>query len=623
MGDGLEKPKKSQSEEDEKLLKDVKSRFMRAFRAKEPWIKEKRKWSEFYDGHQWTEEEKQTLRERNQPDVVINRIKPKIDSIIGMELAMPVNTRAYPRASNSINKFEEAKHISEALRKIEHDSNFDTVENHAFGDQIIDGLAWYETSLTWDGLDAETRTIKLDNEDVFEDPDAKKPDLSDAKDISKSKWMHLEDAIELWAEAKEDLEALVLHPQHFIDELIDPHFDKRPDQYKGAPEAAQYLETHFVDKKLKRVRITQTYYRTPYKESFLTAPDLGEVIVLSEVGDEKFQKKAEEMFKDAIVWHQIRYKLHSCIFAWNRLLEKKLDIRAYDPKAKFPITMVPGFRDRTKPNRYYGPVAQMMDPQKEVNKRRSKMLHILNSNQLIMEDGAVKNVEEARRELAKPDGVIVVQGNANQYRFEVHKQTDIAASQFQLLQESKVEIDQVGVRSEIEGQSRATSGRDFELRQQQAVQSLRQLLSNLRDARRQVAELWLDDIQQYWTAEMFVKLTDDPNSEGIVLNQKVTDPITGETQVLNDVSVGKYDIIIDESPESINLESENFEQILKLAEIGAKTGQLVPFDMIVELSPFPNKKKLLERLLEQQQQRQQQMQMLALQAQAAGQQRPQ
>lgn len=616
MENGVNTP--AQSDDEKKVLRQAKNRFMRAFEAKRTWFASKDEWSAFYDGNQWTEEEKEILRNRNQPDVVINRIKPKIDSIGGMQIAMPVNMRAYPRGSMD---FEKAKHITEALRKVENDSNFDTVENDGFLDQMIDGLGWYETILSFNGLDAETRTILVDNGSIFEDPDSVKNDLSDAKDVSKSKWMHLEDAVELWPHAKEDLEGFVANPLSTVDDELTPHAEKKPDQYKNSPEMDEFVSTHFADKKLKRLRVTEQQYRVPFKETLLTAPELGQVIKLSDFADkESFEKefeKVKEMFPKAIKWDQIRYKVHTCIFTWNKLLEHKKDVRHFDVDGKFTLTMIPGFRERKRKNFFYGLVKQMMDPQREVNKRRSKMMHLLNSNQVILEDGAVEDVEATRREVAKPDGVIKLR--SGQFRFELNKQTDLAASQFQLLQESKQEIDQVGVRGEVEGQSRATSGRDFQLRQQQAVQSMRKLLANLRDARKRVAQLWLDNIQQYWTAEMFIKVSDDPDAEGMTLNERVIDPITGEEKIVNDVSVGKYDIILDEAPESINLESENFENILKLAEIGAKTGQQVPFDMIVELSPFPNKKKLLERMAQMQQQ-QMQMQQMALQAQAAGQQ---
>ena len=55
-------------------------------------------------------------------------------------------------------------------------------------------------------------------------------------------------------------------------------------------------------------------------------------------------------------------------------------------------------------NNRYGDVRQMISPQDEINKRRSKALHLLNSKNVIADMGAVEDVEAARREIAKADG---------------------------------------------------------------------------------------------------------------------------------------------------------------------------------------------------------------------------
>ena len=55
---------------------------------------------DYYDGKQLTSAEKAELRKRGQPDVVINRIKPKIDYLSGFEAANRTDPRAFPRTPN-------------------------------------------------------------------------------------------------------------------------------------------------------------------------------------------------------------------------------------------------------------------------------------------------------------------------------------------------------------------------------------------------------------------------------------------------------------------------------------------------------------------------------------------
>jgi hypothetical protein len=52
----------------------------------------------------------------------------------------------------------------------------------------------------------------------------------------------------------------------------------------------------------------------------------------------------------------------------------------------------------------YGFIRNLKSAQDEINMRRSKALHLLNSRRVISEKGAVDDIEIARREWAKPDG---------------------------------------------------------------------------------------------------------------------------------------------------------------------------------------------------------------------------
>ncbi len=575
---------------EESLLKDLKGRFLRDLKAHKEWVEAKRPWSEFYDGEQWTSEELQVLKERNQPPVTINRIKPKIDSIIGMEVGLKVNTRAFDRGAQD---FETAKAISESMRYVEQQNDFDNIESEAFSDQIIDGRGWYKVSTVWDGLDADPKIEKIDNEDVIKDRDGKKTDLSDSKQIHETIWSSVEDAKELFPEHKEQFDkAMYWEDVPSIDG--EKHERVRPDQYDSGRDSSDSDFVEFVDKKLNRLRLVTTYYRTPYKRSFIS----GKGIAVQEVTGMKPSevKKILNTFEGSVKWDQLGYRLHCATYCWNMLLESQEDIKPYDKEGKFNHVWVRGYASRNKKDCHidYGLVRQMMDPQKEINKRRSKALHIISTNQTVMEEGAVDDVEKFRQEAARPDGIMVLRpGNAG--RIQRETRTDLSASHFQLYQESKAEIDAVGIRGEVEGVSKATSGRDFQLRQQQATQSMRQLFSNLRGARRRVFMLVLDIIQQHWTAEKLIRITDDPESGLIVLNKKVTDPVTGEVYTQNDVSLGKYDLIIEEAPETVTLQGETFDILAGLAE----KGYPIPMDMLIESSPIPNKKKLLERMQQQ------------------------
>ena len=56
----------------------------------------------FYDGNQYEFEDAETLRERGQPVVVYNEVKPTIDWLIGTERRTRVDWRVLPRSEDDV-----------------------------------------------------------------------------------------------------------------------------------------------------------------------------------------------------------------------------------------------------------------------------------------------------------------------------------------------------------------------------------------------------------------------------------------------------------------------------------------------------------------------------------------
>jgi hypothetical protein len=601
-------PKDIIANPDDKLLSDLKSRFLRAKRGEKKWRVEKDLCEKFYDGEQWSTEEKKILKERNQPEVVINRIKPKIDSIVGLELKMAVDTKAFELRSRD---FKKAEYISEAFRFIEKCTNFDEQESVAFKDQIRCGRGWYKTSVRWTGFDAEIITERVNPSDVFLDPYCRRMDLMDAKDISESIWQDAEDTKSLFPQFENRIDQVFFDSGAGAGWKSDKQTEAKGDQYKQGGDETDNLDLkEFVQKDKKRLRVVSTYYREPVQKKFFFDPTVQMLEDVTEASKSDLEK-IKKAFPNAQEFLEIRYKLNVATYIWNQILEQKLDIKPRDRFGRFDFVLVPGiaFESQDLQGQYQGMVSQMIDLQREINMRRSKMLHLLNTNRARFEKGAFDDPTAARKEWAKADGWLE---QNPQFQFVADSNVQIAESQFQLLQEAKSEIDNTGVRGEIEGLSKASSGRDFMLRHEAATQMLAPYLYNLRSARRQVAQRWLYYIQGLWTSPRTFSLSDDQEAPPIEINK--VDPLTG--QKINDVTVGEYDVVIEEAPETLNLRSEDFDKLLKMAQ----TGIAVPPELLVELSSLSavQKQKILQSIDAQKQAQAQMMQMQMLQAQQAG-----
>ena len=91
---------------------------------------------EYYDHIQWTRDEVSTLEERNQPVLTKNRIKRKIDFILGEEIEKRVDPVVRP---NKPQHEDAARAMTDALRYVEEEQEFDEVRSAVIKNMIVEG----------------------------------------------------------------------------------------------------------------------------------------------------------------------------------------------------------------------------------------------------------------------------------------------------------------------------------------------------------------------------------------------------------------------------------------------------------------------------------------------------
>lgn len=599
------------SEESEKLRR-WRSEFQQDFRSFKAWQEKKREWERFYDGDQLSSEEKQALRDRGQPEVVINLIKPRVDGVIGDFLGQRVMMRARDRGSND---FEAAKFVTEALRYIEDQNRFDEKEAKVAEDLFIGGVGWYKATLEFDFLEPEIRIAHRSNDDIVVDRRSRRTDLRDAKRLYETIWVEAEDLIELYPEhAKFIREAAERDREGWIAEgavLRDVIGDQYAKADNASPDTGWDFET-FLDPGRKRIRLINVWERVQKRVEFAFHPDLpNNVVEITDFAKDEIST-LKQNFPGVQIFARTKWELNSGIFICNKILEEKENVRPHDSEGKFPFARAIGHVEHGDVQIPYGMVKQYIDAQKEYNKRRSKMLHKSNTNRILAEEGAFAkgDVERIRKEASRPDGVVIYKAGK---QMNVDSGKPEQADVF-MLQLAQSEIEASGTSREFIGtEDKVLSGRAINLRQIHGQKMLRPFYAALRSARRDLFSIILDEIQQFWTSEKLVKITDDTGARAIVFNQRIAQP-DGSVAILNNLRLGKYDIKIDEDMETPNLRQEKFAQLAQLGEIAVKSGEPFPLEMLIKASDLPNKDEWLQAI---QMRRQQQAQLMQLQMQMA------
>lgn len=595
-------------------LREWRAEFSLDFDAESRWREKRRRWGDYYDGDQWTEEERKVLSDRGQPPLAMNMIKSRIDTLQGMFLQVPIMMRAQDRG---LDDFDKAKYITEALRYIEDQNDFNEVERETITEQLISGRGWYHVHLDFDVDDVEIKIENVDTEDIVVDRYSKKADLSDCDRLYRTFWVDVEDLVKRFPRKETEIRNSVYTEGQF-QQVMESHVRvKLGDQYKNT-EGQSVMDPYdkiFVDSKRKRIRFVQMYYRDVYMREFAVHDELPDGRYEITNLDNGQVEQIKNRFPGVEIYTKRTHKLNSAIFINNAILEEKEDIRPHDPDGKYPYVQLIGYRERNSGKMPYGYVRQLVDPQDAYNKSRSIVVHKQNTATVIADEGAVEDVEHTRNEANRPDGYIEKQPGSD---FQIDRNqvnnADIAMINFAIQ-----EMQSSGIPAELMGQEdKGLSGTAIQLRQSSGLQPIRPLIANARKARKRVFKLVLEEMQRYWTSPKLVKITDDPNAENMVLNQVVVDPQTGEQVIIHDVRLGKYDIKIEEAPQTENMRSEQFDKLFNMLQNLIRMGvpvPLEPFIKLIQASDLPNKQDLAQSLLQEQQNQQQ---MLLLQQQTEG-----
>lgn len=545
---------------------------------------------DYFDDKQLSRKAKALLRRRGQPEVIRNRIKPAVNGILGILQQAKVDPRGLPRNPDDENA---ADVCSKTLRYIADVNRFHVKKVDAADNHIVEGIAAFIVEASGAGDKAKVPITQIPYSEFFYDPRSREADYSDARYMGIAKWVYADDLARMYPDYEPEIEAAAAGVWSTQFGAPDNTWDDKPDNVLP-----------WIDKRNRRLMVVEMYHR-----------------------DTQWMR---------------------CVFFAGGVLEKA--VSAYlddDDQPMNPIEASSCFIDRE--NRRYGVVQSMLFMQDEINARASRALHLTNSRQLQAADPnnpPTTSADEARAEAARADGVIPT-------GWQTTSTTDMAAGNLALLSDAKAEIDRMAPTPAVLGQSAGadSSGRSKQVTQQAGMTELARPLGRFEDLENRVyRQAWLR-ARQFWTAPMWVRVTDDEGvAEFLQINkpvmgqvpQPVVDPATGQPAIdpmtgqpvirmtegqvgtENEIAKMGMDIEVDTVPDTANLNAETFAALLPLApQMMQAYGPKATFDVLFKLSPFPNKAevraKLDEGAKEVQAQQAQQAQMQQQMAQQAAQ----
>jgi len=522
---------------------------------------------DYTDHKQWTSAEEAVLRARGQQPSVNNVIRKKMNFLRGYERQIRTDPKAFPRTPNHD---EDAGAVTDALRYIAENASFDVTRSAFWDNYLIEGTGAVEVIVTGDKKrEVQTHHIQWDR--LYWDYHSRNLDFSDAGHTGIVIWDDMENVKRNFPHSSDVIDATL------TDTSQHETFDDKPNTW--------------VDSKRKRVRIAQEYFKHKGK------------------------------------WHLAFFTKSGFLMPPTFAPWKD-----EDGEPENGMIMQSAYVDRDGSR--FGEPRFMIETQDGINHRESKMVHLISQRQTYGNSRAFpEGIKQQKKELAKADGHIELGQSAQMgVDFGVLPTTDMAQGQFQLLQEAKQDALQNGT-STFQGSPaiQAQSGRSVIAQQQGQQIEINPLADGKRQWEKRVYNAWWNRVVQFWQDERWIRVTDNENNAKFVgLNRKVTveealkeemgtDQLPPEFQgdsrlqmvsrVDNQVSEIDVDIIIEDSPDVVTQQHEEFTNLVDLAGVGITFDQ----EVYIQASQLRNKQEILEGLKGKDEAAQQQM---AQQAQA-------
>ena len=594
---------------------------------------------EFALGKQWKAEDVRTLEQAGVKAMTVNKIKPMLKLISGIERQSRSDYKAFPEGTED----ELLSEISTRLLKcVSKSSKLKHKTSEQFKEGMTGGMCYIEPYIdyTYDLLNGELKFRKISANSILFDPSSQEYDLSDGKFL-----------IKITQDLKKD-DLLILFPdkEKQIDNLGSAKIDM--DQFKSdhfqPRDYGSFFKKQDNDSEMKEpgYDLIEYYYKSPVNVYYVLSRTQGELLQTAkkEEADQFMLQAGMQGLVDGVLvtkkTNEIRLKQ---IVGSEEFIDETCP--TYPKWKSYPI--IPFFAERMTVDLedtdllIQGIVRCLRDLQEEYNKRRTQELRHLNSSVnsgMGIPKGALdrKNLGIVKQ-LGSSPGVV--------FEFDPEKSagstpnswkltpTPLSQGHAQLALENAQDIKEAsGVNPDLlANDSTDQSGRAILLKQRQGLVMVQEALDNYAQTKEILGRFILSQLGEVFTVETamqalgdgFIKenykkpvfdVTGNPqlNPSGELETEPDIQAATLDiTKVLSDSAVGKYDVTIGEGAYNETIQMANYMTLMDMVSKGIP----IPPDVIIEESLLSQgqKEKVIESITKMQQAQAQMAQAQAMQ----------
>ncbi len=513
----------------------------------------------FGDGGQWDADVVERLNAKGLPAFEYNSIKAAVDAAVGYQIHNRADVSFRPKGGEA--DTQKATTLSKLVMDIFGRNDYHHLETDMFRDGLTQARGYLDIRMSYDNnVKGEIEMKLLDPMDVLPDPDAKSYDPDDWGDVIITRWM-TGDEIEGYYGKKARNAVEEMNPHGDADFGVGD-FEAHRSKFGNDAGGGYMLGFSVGEATIKRFRVLDRQKKVVKRQRCIIM-DAGDFRPVDELSEEKLAELTRLGGSIRIMSvEKIRWTVTT------------RDITLFDewsPLSHFSVVMFSPFFMRGKT---MGMVENAIGPQMSLNKAMSQAIHVVGqtaNSGYTVEEGSLINMDVHELEERGSENGIVIEHKAGMNPPRKIQPNPWPSGLESLIARCLTAIREVTVPEAMTGiQGSEISGVAIQSRQFAAQQQLATPLDNLTRTRRIIARNVLDYVQRYYSGERIIRISQiDPyTGQNIDSQVKINsfDPITGG--IMNDITVGEYQVEITENPAQITFDNSQFTQIMELRKNG-------------------------------------------------------
>lgn len=560
-------------------------KICREIRGQPKWREDSSVDCDYYDGAQLSADVNERLKQAGIPPQDSNLIKPTLNAVLGLEARSRTD---YKVTSDDESQAEIAEGLSAKIKEVETESRADRAMSDAYSSMMRAGIGWVEVSREFDPLKYPYRVREVHRNEIYWDWTAREPDLSDARYLRRDKWVDKQQALRMFHEQAELIENS-WNGWNTVD-VYDGGDTNMARAYE-VEQAWGRNQEDYLNHSSGMVRLSELWYRHYEDAPVLALPDGRSV----EYDEANLYHQAA--IAQGLVQVQKALLPRTRVSIWLGP-HKLMDVATPLPHNDFPYVPFWCFRkDRSRVP--YGLIRDMRGPQDQIIDLDILLYEVLNSVKVEVDNDALDLSQNTYQEVAQNMSSLRSMTVLNSQRrnangFRVTREHALATQVFQLVQERKRRIEEVGgvYRAMLGASTEAASGVAINNLVEQGSTVLAEPNDNFRYARRLVGQQLLALVKADMIGRpMQIAVQQGNRKKMVYFNQRADDGT-----MYNDIASAMVKVVLEDIPATPTFRAQQLQAMSQIVQAAPPQFQAVLYPVMLELSDVPNRHELADQL---------------------------